>query len=68
VRGEMTTTDFTEIVENTRLAREASLVGKYDESIVYYESTISLIKRHITQTKDHSSKQKWQQVSAFFHS
>lgn len=59
----MADTNFNDIVENTRMAREASLVGKYDESVVYYESTIGMIKRHITQSKDHSSKQKWQQVS-----
>ncbi|XP_065907565.1 katanin p60 ATPase-containing subunit A-like 1 [Dysidea avara] len=58
----MATPIFTDIVENTRLAREASLVGKYDESVVYYESTVSLIKRHMKNTNDYNSKKKWQQV------
>ena len=54
--------DLNEIAENTKQAREATLVGKYDEAVVFYESVIHMINRHVTQTKDQNSKQKWQQV------
>lgn len=54
--------DFADIADNTKQAREATLVGKYDDAIVYYESVIHTINRHVTQTKDQSSKQRWQQV------
>ena len=54
--------DFTEVADNTKQAREATLVGKYDDAIVFYESVIHMIKRHVTQTKDQNSKQRWQQV------
>ena len=59
----MSTLDFSEIAENTKQAREATLVGKYDDAIVFYESVIQLISRHVTQNKDQNSKQKWQQVN-----
>ena len=54
--------DLNEITENTKQAREATLVGKYDEALVFYESVIHMINRHVTQTKDQNAKQKWQQV------
>lgn len=54
--------DLNEVTENTKQAREATLVGKYDEAVVFYESVIHMVNRHVTQTKDQNTKQKWQQV------
>ena len=61
-RVNMATFDLTEVADNTKQAREATLVGKYDEAIVFYASVIQMISRHVTQNKDQNSKQKWQQV------
>ena len=54
--------NFADIADNTKQAREATLVGKYDDAIVYYESVIHSINRHVIQTKDQNSKQRWQEV------
>ena len=58
----MSKVNFADIADDTKQAREATLVGKYDDAIVYYESVIETINRHVKQTRDQNSKQKWQQV------
>lgn len=61
-RLRMSQFDLTDTVDNTKQAREATLTGKYEEAIVLYEGVIHTINRHVTQTRDQDSKQKWQQV------
>lgn len=59
----MSNIDFADIADNAKLAREATLVGKYDDAVVYYGSVIQQINRHMTQSKD---KQKCQEVKEVF--
>ncbi|XP_060579567.1 katanin p60 ATPase-containing subunit A1-like [Ruditapes philippinarum] len=54
--------DYTEICENTKLARENALFGSYDTSLVYYQGVIQQIQKLLVTVKDASKKNRWQQV------
>lgn len=56
----MSSTNYNEIVENTRLARENALLGQYDSSLVYYQGVLQQIQKIVILTKESSRKQKWQ--------
>lgn len=47
----------TEFYESTRTARELAVIGKYDESSVFYEGAISLLQRQITQSVESPLRQ-----------
>ncbi len=50
------------ILEDTKIAREKSLLGEYDSASVYYEGTIQQIHKLLTTIHDPTRKLKWQQV------
>lgn len=53
-------TNYNEIAENTRLARENALLGQYDSSLVYYQGVLQQIQKLVLQSKEPSRKQEWQ--------
>lgn len=53
----------TEICENTKLAREASLLGNYETASVYYQGVVQQIHRLLATISDPVNKGKWQSVS-----
>lgn len=55
-----------EICENTKLAREMTLMGNYDSALVYYEGTVQMIHRLLITIADPTRKSKWQLVSDLF--
>lgn len=56
------TSSITEICENTKLAREAALLGNYETAGVYYQGVVQQIHRHLATILDPSLKGKWQIV------
>lgn len=53
---------MSDICENTKLAREMSLLGNYETASVYYQGVIQQIHRLLSTIDDPGRKQKWQQV------
>jgi len=53
---------MTDICENTKLAREMSLLGNYETASVYYQGVIQQIHRLLSTIDDPGRKQKWQQI------
>jgi len=53
---------ITDICENTKLAREMSLLGNYETASVYYQGVIQQIHRLLSTIDDPGRKQKWQQI------
>jgi len=53
---------MTDICENTKLAREMSLLGNYETASVYYQGVIQQIHRLLSTIDDQGRKQKWQQI------
>jgi len=51
-----------DICENTKLAREMSLVGNYETATVYYQGVIQQIHRLLATIEDPQRKFKWQQI------
>jgi len=51
-----------EICENTKLAREMSLLGNYETASVYYQGVIQQIHRLLGTIEDQGRKTKWQQI------
>eukprot|EP00095_Tigriopus_kingsejongensis_P007329 maker-scaffold589_size129586-snap-gene-0.38 protein:Tk07329 transcript:maker-scaffold589_size129586-snap-gene-0.38-mRNA-1 annotation:"katanin p60 atpase-containing" len=51
-----------EICENTKLAREMSLIGNYETASVYYQGVIQQIHRLLSGLDDLGRKYKWQQI------
>lgn len=41
-----------EFCENAKTARELAVIGRYDEASVYYESSISLMQKHLNTLSD----------------
>jgi len=58
----MSTVNFVEISENTKLGRESALLGNYDTSQIYYQAVLQSIQKLLATTNDPSRKQKWTQV------
>jgi len=54
------TSSITEICENTKLAREAALLGNYETAGVYYQGVVQQIHKHLPTLLDPSIKGKWQ--------
>ena len=53
---------ITDIGENTKLAREMSLLGNYETSTVYYQGVVQQIHRLLGTIDDPVRKMKWQQI------
>jgi len=51
-----------DICENTKLAREMSLIGNYETATVYYQGVIQQIHRLLATIEDPGRKLKWQQI------
>lgn len=51
-----------DICENTKLAREMSLLGNYETASVYYQGVIQQIHRLLGTIEDPGRKYKWQQI------
>jgi len=51
-----------DICENTKLAREMSLLGNYETATVYYQGVIQQIHRLLGTIEDQGRKMKWQQI------
>jgi len=58
------TSSVAEICENTKLAREAALLGNYETAGVYYQGVVQQIHRRLATILDPSLKGKWQIVRA----
>jgi katanin p60 ATPase-containing subunit A1 len=52
-----------EICENTKLAREMTLMGNYEAAGVYYLGVIQQIHKLLISIADPTRKGKWQHVS-----
>jgi len=50
------------ISDNTKLAREMSLLGNYESASVYYQGVIQQIHRLLGTIEDQGRKMKWQQI------
>ena len=59
----MSTSPIAEICENTKLAREAALLGNYETAAVYYQGVVQQIHRLLPTITDPNHKAKWQSVS-----
>ena len=55
-----------EICENTKLAREAALLGNYETAGVYYQGVVQQIHRLLATISDPVHKGKWQSVIVQF--
>lgn len=53
---------LTDIVDNTRAAREFSLLGNYESSIVYYQGVLQQISRLVQSISDPARAQQWQEI------
>lgn len=53
---------LTEIVENTKTAREHGLLGNYDSSVVYYQGVLQQINRLVNSISDPVRIQHWQEI------
>lgn len=53
---------LTEIIDNTKIAREYALLGNYESSLVYYQSVLQQINRLILTLTDYNRSQQWQEV------
>lgn len=53
---------LTEIVENTKAAREYGLLGNYESSIVYYQGVLQQINRLVNSINDPTRAQQWQEI------
>jgi len=51
-----------DICDNTKLAREMSLLGNYETASVYYQGVIQQIHRMLATIEDPGRKLKWQQI------
>eukprot|EP00092_Neocalanus_flemingeri_P007562 GFUD01008161.1.p1 GENE.GFUD01008161.1~~GFUD01008161.1.p1 ORF type:complete len:514 (-),score=179.05 GFUD01008161.1:100-1641(-) len=51
-----------DICENTKLAREMSLLGNYETATVYYQGVVQQIHRLLGSIDDPVRKMKWQQI------
>lgn len=51
-----------EICDNVALAREMSVLSNYENAVIYYEGSLQLISKFISQISDPIRKDKWQQV------
>lgn len=60
-------TSIAEICENTKLAREAALLGNYETAAVYYQGVVQQIHRLLATINDPVHKGKWQSVSEAFY-
>ncbi|XP_065837784.1 katanin p60 ATPase-containing subunit A-like 1 [Oscarella lobularis] len=63
----MTSTDgkamsLEDICENAKMAREYALLGNYDTSVIYYQSVLQGIAKHVSQDIDLQTKNRWRQV------
>jgi len=50
------------ICENTKLAREMSLMGNYESATVYYQGVIQQIAKLLGSMEDQGRRMKWQQI------
>lgn len=55
-------TSVAEICENTKLAREAALLGNYETAGVYYQGVVQQIHRLLATITDPIHKGRWQSV------
>jgi katanin p60 ATPase-containing subunit A1 len=55
-------TSVAEICENTKLAREAALLGNYETAGVYYQGVVQQIHRLLPTINDPTNKGRWQSV------
>lgn len=54
-----------EICDNVALARELTALGNYENAEVYYQGSIQLMSKFISQISDPIRKDKWQQVCIY---
>lgn len=54
------------ICENVTLAREASVLGHYENAEVYYEGSLQMISQLIIMIQEPTRKNKWQQVKPLY--
>jgi len=54
--------NVSDICENTKLAREMSLIGNYETASVYYQGVVQEIHRLLGTIDDPVRKMKWQQI------
>lgn len=59
-------TSVAEICENTKLAREAALLGNYETAAVYYQGVVQQIHRLLPTINDPTHKARWQSVRVIF--
>lgn len=57
------TISTTEIVENSKIAREMVMMGDYDSAGIYYESVLQLLQKLILGVTEPMRKGKWTLVS-----
>ena len=55
-----------DICENAKMAREYALLGNYDTSVIYYQSVLQGIAKHVSQDIDLQTKNRWRQVETTF--
>lgn len=55
-----------EIGENTKMAREMTLLGNYESAEIYYQAVMQMIQRQVHLVDDTSRKAKWNVVSNTF--
>ncbi|CAH1183772.1 unnamed protein product [Ceutorhynchus assimilis] len=51
-----------EICDNVALARELTVLGSYENAIIYYQGSLQLMSKFISQISDPIRKDKWQQM------
>ena len=61
--GKNMSTSVAEICENTKLAREAALLGNYETAGVYYQGVVQQIHRLLATITDPTHKGRWQSVN-----
>ena len=54
--------DYSQICENTKLARESALLGKYDTSLVYYQHVLHKVHEMLKTLTDPTRKHNWQEI------
>ncbi|CAG9759385.1 unnamed protein product [Ceutorhynchus assimilis] len=51
-----------EICDNVAIARELTVLGNYENAIIYYQGSLQLMSKFISQIPDPIRKDKWQQM------
>lgn len=57
----------TQIIDDTKIARENALLGNYESSLVYYQGVLQQINRLIATITEYNRSQQWQEVCTRNH-